>query len=103
MSADNGVYIAQFKSREDDGPVFRVAYGSAIDNIHCNRFELFNAFECAQAFFNYEEAVECAAGLHEELGWTEYGICLISDYADLYWEDLTEEFTRTHDAHPALQ
>ena len=78
MSADNGVYIHKFR----DG--WRVTHAQAIDNIYWKRGKnaynyriLKDYFKKSPLFKTETEAFEYAFKLHEEIGWSEYGICKV--------------------------
>ena len=85
MSADNGVYIL-----ETEGPEYRVAEMMAVDNVswdcdlscETNDFDILikNAREMwsdALVFTDRNEAIIAAHKLHDEVGYTEYGVSFI--------------------------
>jgi len=93
MSADNGVYILETVrlTRKGFQPEFRVSHLSAIDNIEWDEkindytndddVRIVNAremFDVTKVFEDKKEAESYAVALHEDLGWTEYGICYIT-------------------------
>jgi hypothetical protein len=76
MSADNGIYIAQFS----DG--FRVIEASAIDNLTYfpegsaeEKLEWKNYFGNAPKFNTKEQAFAHAQKIYKEFPYLEYGIC----------------------------
>ena len=76
MSADNGIYIAEFP-----GPIYRVVEASAIENC-CDESlgeDLINKyrqdyFGRCKIFTNEQEAFNEAFRISKLVGWTEYGI-----------------------------
>ena len=97
MSADNGVYILLTK-----GPEFRVAYTQAIDNVYGewdtrnkkwkgdSEF-ISNIFGNANVFSTIEEAYDIAEILERSVEFTEYGVCLITDFRERNYNDLINE------------
>lgn len=94
MSADNGVYILFTR-----GPEFRVAYTQAIDNVFGEWNEqdsnwkgdpeyILDVFGSANVFSNIEEAYDVAEILERSVEFTEYGICLITDFQEQNYTDL---------------
>ena len=80
MSADNGIYIAEFPTL-DGGREWRVAYGSAIDNLDYypadsieEAQEIMSYFGRSEAFTNQDDAFKKAQDIYDTVGWTEYGI-----------------------------
>jgi len=78
MSADNGIYIAEF----EDG--YRAIYASAIDNIDYYKIgttrwkrQLDLYFGHAVVFETEPEALVHAKMLYKKAGYTEYGICFL--------------------------
>lgn len=89
MSADNGVYILLTES--DKGPEYRVTYANAIDNIYGewndktakydgNIETIKSTFAEAEKFHTLNEALDAAEFLEQELGTTEDGVCVITDF-----------------------
>ena len=80
MSADNGIYILETK-----GPEFRVAEIMCIENIYVgNTWDegvVKHIFKDSPVFKTKPEAWASAGELSEKK-WTEYGVCLISDFKD---------------------
>jgi hypothetical protein len=81
MSADNGIYIAQFP----DG--YRVCHGQAIENIDYfpegaaeRKDVLKDYFGQSPIFDTLSKAQEYAQQLEDEYEWTEYGICFMGKY-----------------------
>jgi len=75
MSADNGIYIAEFS----DG--FRVCHGQAIDNLSYypsgskeEKDEWKRYFGNSKVFVTKDKAGLEASKLYDQYGWTEYGI-----------------------------
>lgn len=89
MSADNGVYVLQTY-----GPEFRVTYAQGIDNIY-GKFddETFHwepdeemihwFFDKSEVFTDLGKAFDFAEKISYDYDYLEYGVCLISDFADL--------------------
>lgn len=88
MSADNGIYI--LKTPKNDGFEYRVEHLQSIENLDWDEnicgytrednIRIINAremFSDAKVFDNEKDALQFAADLHKELGWTEYGICFL--------------------------
>lgn len=93
MSADNGTYILQTY-----GPEYRIAHTQAIDNIYSKFDELTSTYqpdidviiECfgtSKVYTQVEDAWDAAFNLDEEHSWSEYGVCLISDFSDQKFSD----------------
>ena len=92
MSSDNGIYIL-----ETTGPEYRVAYAQAIDNLNFGSEDLgeeFDAYEVvkyfgqAKVYTDKNEAWVAASSLHDNCGYTEYGVCLIkADQSFQYYLD----------------
>lgn len=92
MSADNGIYILLTESEK--GPVYRVTYASAIDNIYGewnDKTAKYNGdvqaikstFADAEQFHTLNEALDAAEFLEGEIGTTEDGVCVITDFQSL--------------------
>jgi hypothetical protein len=95
VSADNGIYT--IKTLKGDGFEFRVAHMQAFDNIEWSDKEpnpnggfgwytqdpdvlIKNArkmYKGVKVFTVEKEALEEAYRLHDEMGYTEYGICFL--------------------------
>jgi hypothetical protein len=96
MSADNGVYILETKDKfkrigenswknmfGKDIVAYRVAHAVSIDNFEWYKEnELHNLglwmnemFGESPIFYNKEEARKYAFKKHDDLGYTEYGVC----------------------------
>jgi hypothetical protein len=97
MSSDNGTYILQTY-----GPEFRVMHCFAIDNIYGTWVEesltyapnaeaIVDYFKEAKVFTDIEQAWDYALALEEEMEYSEYGACLISDFAAYAFTDLQEK------------
>lgn len=92
MSADNGIYV--LLTEGEKGPEYRVSYSHAIDNIYGewnNETAKYNGdinalqdtFKEAPVFYTLNEALDHASGIEYEIGDTEDGICVISDFQSL--------------------
>jgi hypothetical protein len=95
LSSDNGCYVRGYK----DG-TFRVAYAMGIDSI--DYYEDLGDADCMKAievlifgrspvFTNEDEAVEYAFKLHDEYGYTEYGVTQLYQCSFDYPLDMSEE------------
>lgn len=81
MSADNGIYIAEFP----DG--FRVVHTQAIDNLHFHEADSKEWHQTIEDYYGeagvftkekaYGEALRLEKKAIDEMGFTEYGICSI--------------------------
>jgi hypothetical protein len=91
MSADNGIYI--LLTETDKGPEYRVAHATAIDNIYGkwdadkakyegNYQALSDTFQDSEVFHTLNEALDKAEEIEQDVGYTEDGICVISDFKD---------------------
>ena len=90
MSADNGIYIAEFP-----GPIYRVIEASAIEN--CYDAEDFSTeeidenrqdyFRNCEVFANEQDAFNEAILISELVGWTEYGIQRITFDRPLFYNE----------------
>lgn len=83
MSADNGIYIAQFPT------CFRVCYGSAIENIEHypqgseeRKSELKDYFGKSPLYRLESQAMEAAREMSKGYDTLEYGICILSGVWD---------------------
>lgn len=97
MSADNGVYILLTK-----GPEFRIAHTQAIDNVYgewnteSNTWQgdpdsLLSLFGESKTYHNIEEAYDEAEVIERSVEFTEYGVCLITDFQEHTFDELTED------------
>jgi hypothetical protein len=85
MSADNGVYILKTPARfiksgegwytNQKGFEYRVAHCQAIDNLEYSDLYLPMLFGDSPVFNSYEEAMELAKNILNDLPVCEYGIC----------------------------
>lgn len=91
MSADNGIYV--LLTETDNGPTYRVAYSTAIDNIYGKwnaesaKYEgdinaIVSTFNESQVFYTLNEALDKAEEIENDIGHTEDGICVINDFKD---------------------
>ena len=98
MSADNGTYILQTY-----GPEFRIAHAQAIDNIYRDYDDenhswfpdinsIVDYFGKSKVYTTIEEAWDEAFLLDESHGWSEYGTCLITEFAEYHFNDLEERY-----------
>lgn len=108
MSADNGIYILRTMAppvkvphgstyafeNQHDKHHYRVAYCSAIDNLDYSDIYMPILFGKSKIFLDEKEAWDEARVLMNEVGYTEYGICLI-DYGwngkGKYYPNMTKE------------
>jgi hypothetical protein len=91
MSMDNGIYI--LLTETEGGPEYRVAYATAIDNIYgewnADRAKyvgdlsaISSTFSESEVFYTLNEALDKAEEIENDIGYTEDGICVISDFKD---------------------
>lgn len=91
MSSDNGIYV--FLTETEKGPEYRVAHAQAIDNIYGewdvdhakykgNDSAIRETFSEAEVFYTLNEALDKAEEIENDVGYTEDGICVISDFKD---------------------
>jgi hypothetical protein len=91
MSMDNGIYI--LLTETEGGPEYRVAYATAIDNIYgewnADRAKyvgdltsIVSTFSESEVFYTLNEALDKAEEIENDIGYTEDGICVISDFKD---------------------
>ena len=91
MSADNGIYI--FLTESEKGPEYRVAHTQAIDNIYGEWNDktakyngdipaIVSTFGESEVFYTLNEALDFAEHIENDIGYTEDGICVISDFKD---------------------
>lgn len=91
MSADNGIYV--FLTETERGPEYRVAHAQAIDNIYGewdpvgakykgNTEAILDVFNESEVFYTLNEALDKAEELENDIGYTEDGICVISDFKE---------------------
>jgi hypothetical protein len=96
MSADNGIYIAEFP-----GPIYRVIEASAIEN--CYDAEDFSTeeidenrqdyFRNCEVFISEREALNEAEIISDLVGWTEYGIQRITFDRPLSYNESSSKAT----------
>lgn len=95
MSADNGVYILESK-----GPEFRVIYTQGIDNIYGTFNDstmswdgdpemMLEYFGASNVFSSLTEALDHAEKISENYDYLEYGVCVISDFKNKSFGELT--------------
>lgn len=100
MSADNGTYILQTY-----GPEFRIVHAQAIDNIYGNYDDenhnwfphiqnIVDYFGQSEIYTNIEDALDAAYKLDESYDWSEYGICLISEFGEYHFSDFEERHVK---------
>lgn len=88
---DNGIYV--LLTETEDGPQYRVAYATAIDNIYgewnADRAKyvgdltsIVSTFSESEVFYTLNEALDKAEEIENDIGYTEDGICVISDFKD---------------------
>lgn len=91
MSMDNGIYV--LLTETEDGPQYRVAYATAIDNIYgewnADRAKyvgdltaIVSTFSESEVYHTLNEALDKAEEIENDIGYTEDGICVISDFKD---------------------
>ena len=103
MSADNGIYVMRTA-----GPEFRVAHAQAIETLwteydSSNDIDdmpttwipdykmIVDLYKDSPVHTTIEDALNAAQKLHDEYGWTEYGISVITDFANLSFAQIEEE------------
>lgn len=97
MSADNGVFVLQTY-----GPEFRVAYLQNIDAIYGTfnddtyRWDgddkmIREYFGSVPVFDNLEIALDTAQEMSDNYDYLEYGICVITDFAEKKFPENSEE------------
>src|ERR1035437_4894853 len=95
MSADNGIYILNFKDES------RVIHAGAIDNLNWdyktmriseefNPWIVYQYFNDAKSFKNEKEALLEAEEMSKEVEILEYGICVLG-FIDKTFLELTED------------
>ena len=91
MSMDNGIYV--LLTETEGGPQYRVAYATAIDNIYGewnaetakyngDLNAITSTFSESEVFHTLNEALDKAEEIENDIGYTEDGICVISDFKD---------------------
>jgi hypothetical protein len=91
MSSDNGIYV--FLTETEKGPEYRVTHATAIDNIYGEwdavsaKYKgddpsIFDMFCRSEVFYTLNEALDKAEEIEHDVGYTEDGICVISDFKD---------------------
>jgi hypothetical protein len=91
MSMDNGIYVLLTESEK--GPEYRVTYATAIDNIYGQwnadkaKYEgdkdaIASTFSESEVFYTLNEALDKAEEIENDIGYTEDGICVISDFKE---------------------
>lgn len=91
MSADNGIYVLYTDS--DKGPEYRVSHACAIGNIYGKwnddtaKYDgdlnlIKETFSNAPVFYTLNEALDHAEMQEQEIGYTEDGICVISEFKE---------------------
>lgn len=91
MSMDNGIYV--LLTETENGPQYRVAYTTAIDNIYGEwnadraKYEgdltaIVSTFSESEVYYTLNEALDKAEEIEQDIGYTEDGICVISDFKD---------------------
>lgn len=91
MSADNGIYV--LLTETEKGPEYRVSHAQSIDNIYGewdvdrakykgDNLAIFDTFCQSEVFYTLNEALDKAEEIEHDVGYTEDGICVISDFKD---------------------
>ena len=91
MSMDNGIYV--FLTETDNGPEYRVAHDFSIDNIYGDWNDktakyngdiqaIVSTFSESEVFYTLNDALDKAEEIQGDVGYTEDGICVISDFKD---------------------
>ena len=91
MSSDNGIYI--LLTETDKGPEYRVTYAFSIDNIYGewdverakykgDLTAIASTFSECEVYHTLNEALDKAEEIEQDMGYTEDGICEISDFKD---------------------
>lgn len=97
LSADNGTVI--LKTMGKDGPEFRIRNIQAIDNLYHKFNEATNtwtpncqfieeSFGKEQVYSSIEDAWDAAEQVEQKIVYSEYGICLVSDFEDYDFSDI---------------
>ena len=100
MSADNGVYILF-----TEGPEYRVRHTQAIDNIYGKYHDstltwspnvdmIIECFGESQVFNDLTDAYDYAYSIDEDIGYSEDGVCLISEFSNYSFSDFEDEHDR---------
>lgn len=92
MSADNTIAILEtsvypgphWKARE-----YRVQHCTAIGNVYKAKKYIKSYFQNSPVFDTYQEALEYAYYLEDEIGYVEHGVLHIATYRNYLWEELT--------------
>jgi hypothetical protein len=93
MSADNGVYIAEFRSTKFGSSHFRVIHAQCIDDISyvwekdgekAGKEVVKGFYDDAPSFADLEVARKHAWEIYEELAVCEYGVCSIGTFEDIF-------------------
>ena len=91
MSSDNGIYV--LLTETENGPEYRVSHAFSIDNIYGEwntdtaKYEgdlnaIVSTFSDSEVFYTLNEALDKAEEIENDVGYTEDGICVISDFKD---------------------
>ena len=91
MSMDNGIYV--LLTETENGPEYRVSHAFSIDNIYGEWNDktakyngdisaLVSTFGESEVFYTLNEALDKAEEIENDVGHTEDGICVISDFKD---------------------
>lgn len=91
ISQNDGIYI--LLTETEKGPEYRVAHAHAIDNIYGvwnadhTKYEgdlnaISSTFGNSEVLYTLNEALDKAEEIEQNVGYTEDGICVISDFKD---------------------
>jgi hypothetical protein len=98
MSADNGVYVLY-----TEGPEYRIAHMQAVDNLY-KEFSpekeswspdvdyIVESFGKSKVYLDLTEALDAANMLEDQVGYTEYGTSLISEFKEYKFSDFEEQY-----------
>jgi hypothetical protein len=100
MSADDGIYVLQTY-----GPEYRIIHAQAIDNIYSEYIveshtwtpdvdAIVNHFGKSKVYKTLDEAWDFALQMEEDVGYCEYGLCLIRDFREYDFSDFVERATK---------
>lgn len=98
MSSDNGVYVLQTK-----GPQFRIAhmqnvtalfeeYNVADKTWTPNILTIVEVYATSAVYESLDEAWDAASNMEDDIGWTEYGTNLITDFKEYSFSDFEKEY-----------
>lgn len=103
MSYDMGTYVLRTSTKDEESE-YRVVCTGEIDSIYGNYVSsmssflpnaenILKIFGPAKVFLDMEEALEYADIVESDMKSTEHGICVISEFKNLVFEDLKNRDT----------